>query len=181
MGATGQPTGFFTANRRALRFLLLLGLIFGVSYFILEITPGVRLGVIKRFTVLLAGAVAAVINLFGGGAVADGTLVKSPAFILDITLGCDGVEATSLYLAGVLAYPASWRARLIGLAAGLPSIQVINVIRLVGLYYSGIHLSSAAEVIRVYVAQTVVILFATAILIIWLDRVAVRAGSSQLA
>lgn len=178
MGTTGQPTGFFSANRSALRFLLSFGLIFGGGYFILAITPGVRLGLIKPFTFLLAKAVLAVINLFGAGAVADGALVKSPAFILDIAMGCDGVEAMSLYLAGVLAFPTSWKARLVGLAAGLPAIQVINVLRLVGLYYAGIHLPSAAEVMHVYVAQTVVILFATAILIAWLDRVAVRAGNS---
>lgn len=174
MDTTRQIAAFLGANRHALRFLLLFALIFGVCYFILAITPGVRLGVIKPFTTLLAGAVAAIVNLFGAEAVADGTMVKSPEFILDIAMGCDGVEASSLYLAGVLAYPTAWKAKLIGLALGVPLIQVINLGRLVGLYYAGIHMPSAAEVMHVYVAQTVVILFSTAILVFWLARVAIR-------
>jgi exosortase/archaeosortase family protein len=93
-------------------------------------------------------------------------------------MGCDGVEAASLYLAGVLAFPTTWKARLIGLAVGVPLIQVINLGRLVGLYYAGIYMPSAAETMHVYVAQTVVILFSTAILVFWLARVAARPRSA---
>src|ERR1044071_2138072 len=109
---------FFVANRRALRFILLFGLVFGVSYFIFGIVPGVRLGLIKPYTYFLAKAVSFTINLFGAASSVDGTQVSSPRFSINIAMGCDGVEASSLFLAGVLAFPTSWRARLIGLAGG---------------------------------------------------------------
>ena len=56
-----------TVNRRAVQYILLFGLIFGVSYFLIGIAPGVRMGILKPYTGLLAGAVAAIVNLFGGG------------------------------------------------------------------------------------------------------------------
>jgi exosortase/archaeosortase family protein len=73
-----------------------------------------------------------------------------------------------------MAFPASWRARLIGLAFGVPLIQTINLTRLVALSYVGMNLPSVADQIHDYVAQTIVILLSTAILIFWLERFGVR-------
>lgn len=167
-----QLKTFFTVNQKVLRFLFLFAAIFGICYFLFGIAQGVRLGVIKPYTVVLAKVVAAIINLFGAQAIASDALVLSPKFTLNIAMGCDGVEATCLFFAGVLAYPTHWRARLTGFALGLPLIQVINVGRLVGLYYAGIYLPSIVEEMHVYVAQTIVILLSTAILIYWLERFA---------
>jgi exosortase H (IPTLxxWG-CTERM-specific) len=154
--------------------LVPFALIFGFCYLIFGVAPGVRLGVIKPYTVFLAKAVAAIVNLFGAGVVTDGTTLSSSDFSMEIAMGCDGVEASCLYVAGVLAYPTTWRAKLIGLGLGVPLIHVINLGRLVGLYYAGVYLPSVVEELHVYVAQTLVILFSTAILIFWLDRFAAR-------
>ena len=170
----GRVTNFFTANRKQLRFQALFVLIFAACYLSFGVLPRVRLGVINPYTEFLAKAVAAIINVFGAGAVANGALVYSPRYSMDIAMGCDGVEASCLYLAGVLAFPSSWRARLIGLAFGVPLIQAINLTRLVGLYYVGMYLPSVADQIHDYVAQTIVILLSTAILIFWLERFGVR-------
>lgn len=174
MSSSVRAAGFFRANRKAIRFLVLFAVIFGAFYFVLGIAPGVRLGLIRPYTAFLARLVAAIISLFGGHATTLDTMVRSPEFVLDIGMGCDGIEACGLYLAGVLAFPTSWRARLLGLVIGVPLIQVINLGRLVGLYYAGVHLPSVVDEMHVYVAQTIVILLSTIILIIWLDRIAVR-------
>jgi exosortase H (IPTLxxWG-CTERM-specific) len=172
MQATEKVAAFFSANRKALRFLTLFAVIFGVCYFFFGISPGVRQAFIKPYTEWLARAVSAVINLFGAGATVDGTLVSSERFSINIAMGCDGVEASSLFLAGVMAFPTSWRAKFIGLAIGIPLIHAINLARLVGLYYAGVYLPSIVEEVHVYVAQTIVILLSTAILIFWLERFA---------
>ena len=165
---------FFKANRKPLRFLALFALIFAVCYLLFGVIPRVRLGVINPYTEVLADTVAGIINLFGAGAGASGAKVYSSRYTMDIAMGCDGVEASCLYLAGVLAFPTSWRARLIGLSFGVPLIQVINLTRLVGLYYVGMYFPSVASEIHDYVAQTIVILLSTAILVFWLERFGVR-------
>lgn len=174
MQASRSVILFLSANRKALRFLALFGLIFGILYFIFGIAPGVRAGLIKPYTELLAKAVAAVVNIFGEGASVRGTLVESQRFSIQIAMGCDGVEASSLFIAGVLAFPASWRAKLIGLSAGIPLIHAINLARLVGLFYAGVFLPSMIEEVHVYIAQTIVILLSTALLIFWLERFAIE-------
>src|SRR5688500_5381060 len=110
---------FLSANRPALRFLILFGLIFGLCYFVFGIAPGVRLGLIKPYTELLARAVAAILGFFGEVATTNGATVQTDRFALNIAMGCDGVEAVSLFLAGVLAFPTTWRAKLIGLGFGI--------------------------------------------------------------
>ncbi|HSB09824.1 MAG TPA: exosortase H [Blastocatellia bacterium] len=174
MQSTQHILTFLDANRKALRFLALFALIFGGLYLVFGVAPGIRIGVIKPYTELLARAVAAIINLFGAGATVQHTQVISPRFSLDISMGCDGVEASCLFLAGVLAFPTSWRARLIGFATGVPIIHGINLARLVGLYYAGVYFPEVVEELHVYVAQTLVILLSTALLIIWLERFAVQ-------
>lgn len=174
MPAIEQTLNFLSANQKALRFLGLFAVIFGASYFVFGIAPGVRNHLIKPYTEWLAVAVAAILNGLGEGASVIGQMVISRRFSLTIAMGCDGVEASSLFMAGVLAYPASRRAKLVGLLAGLPLIHLINLLRLVGLFYAGVYLPSVVEEIHVYIAQAIVILLSTAILIFWLERFAVR-------
>lgn len=170
-----QPAlNFLSANQKALRFLTLFAAIFGISYFVFGIAPGVRNHLIKPYTEWLAVAIATILNWFGEGASVVGQMVISPRFSMTIAMGCDGVEASSLFMAGVLAYPASRRAKLIGLLAGMPLIHLINLLRLVGLFYAGVYLPSVVEEVHVYIAQTIVILLSTAVLIFWLERFAVR-------
>jgi exosortase H (IPTLxxWG-CTERM-specific) len=174
MQAQKQVIAFLITNSRALRFLALFILGFGVCYFLLALAPGVRLGVIKPFTAFLAKGVAATINLFGASAWPDGTTVRSPRYSINIAMGCDGVEASSLFLSCVAAFPTTWRAKLIGAAIGIPAIQWINLARLVALYYAGVYLPSIVEGLHVYVGQTIVILLSTGLFIFWLERFAVE-------
>jgi len=167
-----RATTLLILNRKALRFLLLFGLIFGTSYFFVGLAPGVRLGIIKPFTAFLASAVTAIINSFGARAWAEGTIVRSSSYSINIAMGCDGIEASSLFLACVLAFPTSLRAKLTGLGIGIPVIQVINLARLVALYYAGVYLPSIVEGLHVYVAQTIVIFLTTGLFILWLERFA---------
>ncbi|HEY7910777.1 MAG TPA: exosortase H [Blastocatellia bacterium] len=176
MRTAGRVYSFVNANSKALKFLALFAAIFAITYFIFGIAPGVRRGLVQPYTVFLADAVAAVLNLFGEGARTDGATVISSRFSISIAMGCDGVEPMCLFMAGVLAYPASWRARLVGLALGVPVIHLINLARLIMLYYAGVMMPSVIDEIHVYVAQTIVILLSTAILIFWLDRFAVKPG-----
>jgi exosortase H (IPTLxxWG-CTERM-specific) len=171
---SGRLTNFLAVNRKQLQFQALFLLIFAACYLLFGVLPRSRFGVINPYTEFLAKAVAAVINLFGTGAVGNGALVYSPRYSMDIAMGCDGVEASCLYVAGVLAFPTSWRARLIGFAFGVPLIQAINLARLVGLYYIGMDLPSLADRIHDYVAQSIVILLSTAILVFWLGRFGIR-------
>lgn len=51
-------------------------------------------------------------------------------FTPSIIPSCGAIEVFAIYLAAVLAFPATWRARLLGAAGGLALLYLINVLRL---------------------------------------------------
>jgi len=53
-----------------------------------------------------------------------------PALPIDVTLACSGADALALCAGTILAYPARWRTRLGGAAAGVALILALNTIRI---------------------------------------------------
>jgi exosortase/archaeosortase family protein len=76
----------------------------------------------------------------GGQAFAQGDDIIIKNLIMTINHECTGVFVCILFASFVLAYPASWRARAVGLAIGVPLFFVVNVIRL----------ATLARVVEVY-------------------------------
>lgn len=165
---------FFRTHAKVLRFLSLFVLLFGLCYFLFNIVIERWFEIFRPFLAFQAKAVVSIVNLWGAGAWVESEMVNSPRFSMRIARGCDGIEALSFFLAAVLAFPASGRAKLIGIASGIPLIQVVNLARLILLYYAGVRFPALFEGIHIYVGQALVILFSTGIFIFWLERFAVE-------
>ena len=110
-----------------------------VSLFTLEMLVPVQEHVIAPFTSMLARLSAAIILPFDGAAVAYGRVLqfKDTGFAVSIEAGCNGIEATIVLVAAVVAYPASWRARLLAISLGFLAIQAMNLARIISLFYLG--------------------------------------------
>jgi len=95
--------------------------------------------VITPFTSLLAHLSAVLILPFDNSVVAYGKILqfKDSGFAVSIEAGCNGVEATIVLIAAIGAFPASWRARLTAIGLGFLAIQVINIVRIISLFYLG--------------------------------------------
>ena len=115
-------------------FILLL-----VALFTLEMLVPVQEHVILPFTELLARLSAAIILPFDDSAIAYGKILqfKDTGFAVSIEAGCNGVEATVVLIAAVVAFPANWRARLLAIGLGFIAIQVMNLARIISLFYLG--------------------------------------------
>jgi exosortase/archaeosortase family protein len=83
-----------------------------------------------------AAVAGALVWLFDHDARVSGNLI-SGRFSLSIILDCAAVDAQALFAATVLAFPAAPRPKLIGLAVGLAAITVVNLLRIVILYFVG--------------------------------------------
>src|SRR5262249_56709982 len=79
--------------------------------------------------------------------------------------GCNGVEATIVLVAAMLAFPAPWKHKLVGLAAGIVAVQGLNVIRVISLFYLGQWNRDVFEWAHLYVWQALIMLD---VLIVWL-------------
>jgi len=79
----------------------------------------------------------AVLHLFGEATQISNITIRSSRFAITVRRGCDAIEPAWFFCAAVLAFPASWKARILGALAGSLLLQGLNVIRIVSLYYLG--------------------------------------------
>lgn len=157
--------------RRELAFLILFVLILGTSFALIAWNP-VNDHVIEPFTGAIARAGGAALNLIGQQTTMQGTIIRSPRFAVNIRNGCNGVEAMLIYFAAVLAFPATWKSRLLGVAFGFVAIQLVNLIRVVALFLTGVYLPKLFDSSHTVIWQSVVILSGVLLWILWAHRFA---------
>lgn len=121
-------------KRFVITFLVVL-----VALFSLEMLNPVQEHVIVPFTALLAKISAALIAPFDDTVIAFGKVLqfRDSGFAVSIEAGCNGVEATIVLVAAVVAYPASWKARIAAILFGFLAIQTLNIVRIISLFYLG--------------------------------------------
>jgi exosortase H (IPTLxxWG-CTERM-specific) len=153
------------AGRFVTRYVAVLAVGFGL----MALTP-VNEHFINPYTTFVAHEARVVLNLLGEGATVNGQILSSPRFAVAIYNGCNGLEAMLIFVCGVLAFPAPWKRRLVGLALGFLAIQVINIIRVVSLFYIGIHVPSWFSISHVFIWQTLIILAGVVLWLVWVYR-----------
>lgn len=127
---------------------------------------------IDPLTTVVASAAAWTFKLAGQNAVAYGQTVSVNGTTLSIAVGCNGTEALALYLAAVLALPARWNRRLLGIAIGVIGIFIINHIRVVGLFLVAMLRPEFLPQAHHYAGQTFVIVLGMALWLFWAEKYA---------
>ena len=121
-----------------------------------------------------AGVASGVLRLLGHDTAVLGNVVGSSRFGIAVVTACTGLFATTLFLVAVLVFPASWGAKALGGAIGIGGIAVVNVIRLVSLYFVGVHWPAVLDVVHQLVWQSLLIVFAISLWLVWAGRIAGR-------
>jgi exosortase H (IPTLxxWG-CTERM-specific) len=169
------PEGpFWQRYRRELTFLVLFVVLLGGGFTLISLN-WVNDHVVEPFTAGIASASGAVLDLLGQHVIQSGTILRSPKFAVNIRNGCNGVEAMLIFLAAVLAFPASWKSRLAGLALGILAIQIVNLIRVVALFLTGVYFPRIFDTSHTVIWQTIVILVGVLLWIFWANRFATPA------
>ncbi|SDW62522.1 exosortase H, IPTLxxWG-CTERM-specific [Thiocapsa roseopersicina] len=159
-----------------LRFVLLFVLIVTVLL-IAELTPPVQAAFVLPFTALIADISAWVMQTFDDQVRAQGKVIwdQASGFAVSIEAGCNGVEAGIVLVAAMLAFPASWRERAIGIGVGLFTVQALNLVRIVSLFYLGQWNKNFFEWAHLYVWQALIMLDVLLVFLIWLRWISKRA------
>src|SRR4249920_2542569 len=149
-----------------IRFFVLF-LVVQAGLFGAELTPWAQRYFVEPWTNQLAAISAGLVTLADPGVAATGKVMRSTqnGFAVSIEAGCNGVEATIVLLAAVLAFPAPWKNKLVGLAAGIVAVQGLNIIRVISLFYLGQWDYRIFEWAHLYVWQALIMLD---VLIVWL-------------
>lgn len=146
-------------------FILLLIVLFTV-----EILQPVQQAVIIPWTGLLAKISAWLMQLFDSDVRSGGVIIQSirTGFGVEIVAGCNGVEATLILLAAILAFPASARHKLIGFAIGFLAIQGLNLVRIISLFYIGQWDREMFDWAHLYIWQALIMLDAMIVWLVWI-------------
>lgn len=152
-----------------LRFLTLF-LVIVVALFAAELTPPAQHALVVPWTEVVARLSAALITPFDSHVLAYGRVLQSTAdgFAVSIEAGCNGVEACLLLVAAMLAFPAPWLRKLLGIAGGVLAVQLLNLVRVVSLFYLGQWNRAAFEWAHLYVWQTLIMVDVLVVWLIWL-------------
>lgn len=166
----------FVNGRPMLRFVVLVCVMMG-AYFGVMSTGVCRDTLFPAYLRVNADLSAWVLRVLGHDAEAAGVSVISPQYSLSIARGCDAIDPSALFAAGVLALQVPLRAKVPGLVLGTLSLLTINLVRIVSLFFVGIHFPKAFHVMHVDVWQPAFIVLAIgfwAVWAIWATRPVVR-------
>jgi len=126
---------------------------------------------VESYTQIVAHAAHAGLKLADSHTTLAGTTIYSGTMAVDIVRSCSGLELIALYVAGVVAYPATWRQRLLGLAGGVCLIFIANVARIVVLFLIGTHFRSEFDEVHYVHAQALLLTLTAIAFFVWVQGV----------
>jgi exosortase H (IPTLxxWG-CTERM-specific) len=151
--------------------------------FAAELTPPVQSALVLPWTEALARVSAGLVTLFDPRVAAAGKVLQSTTsgFAVSIEAGCNGIEAAIILIAAMLAFPAPWKQRLIGILAGLTAVQALNVARVVSLFYIGQWNLRVFEWAHLYVWQALIMLDVLVVWLVWIRTLPPQAARGAAA
>lgn len=114
-----------------------------------------------NFTASLSGLI---LSIFETGVnTAQGT-ISGPGCAVTLKFGCEGTEPLVIFVAAVLAFPTKWKLKILGAVIGAAFLYILNIIRIVGLYFIQ---KSAAQDFEIYHVVVFPMIFIFLSIILW--------------
>ena len=165
---------FFPQTSR--RFLIVFSVLVALVYCLLS-TRVVGEFLLPRYVDKITPLCAAGLRLLGENVAAETNHLKGDNFSIEVKYGCDGLEAISLFLATVVAFPVPIRRRMTGAIVGSIFLFVLNLVRIVTLYLAGRHAPGVFNVLHVDVWPVLYIMCSVAAWVLWANHATRRDGS----
>lgn len=121
--------------------------------------------------VALAAATEWILTGLGLEVARDGAVLVHPeGFAYRITYVCSGFRPAVIIVAVLLALPMAWHVRLAGIVAGVAGVEVVNLLRLAHLYWTGVFDPASFEMAHRLGWNVVAIAMVAAYLLPWIRR-----------
>ncbi|MEA3523775.1 MAG: archaeosortase/exosortase family protein [Campylobacterota bacterium] len=111
------------------------------------------------------------IELIGIDVRVEGAYLHLASAVMEVKFGCNGLEAILLLLAAILAYPASMKAKLLGIILGSTFLQFFNIIRIAMLAWVLEYHPVVFPIMHEYITQSIMIAIAFVIFLVYLQNV----------
>lgn len=158
-------------------FILVLLVLFG-----LEMLEPVHVRIVEPFTGFIATVSAWLITPFDDSVIAYGRVLRdaNTGFAVSIEAGCNGVEASIVLIAAVLAFPATWIQRVQAITLGFLAIQLANLLRIISLFYLGQWDIEIFNWVHLYLWPVLIMLDVLVVFILYLRYISKPADQVEL-
>jgi len=158
---------FLRSNAMVIRFLVLFVVFLLIGYILYKVFYTHVYPFLVGTLHIEVGA--HIINIISSGekVVAQGVNIVSGTSTMQIAKGCEGIDGIILITAAILAFPAGIRKKCIGVVIGILFIYVLNIVRIVGLWFTLKYEPAFFDIMHFYVGQTYIIFFSVLFFIWW--------------
>jgi len=160
-GGGTQPT-FAGFAVRLLAYLFATSLLFSLAGLHLYLVP---------VQSAIASVVTAGANLLGGDVRVYGPIIDVTRIKLEVNHECTAVFVLLVYAAFVLAYPAPWKSRLLGIVVGAVVLTAVNISRLIALTLIAQSRPELFNYLHEYFFQGVFIALLAVLASLWTEQV----------
>ena len=111
------------------------------------------------------------LNAMGGSTSVSGTILVSDSFAVNVVAECTAVGPLVLFFGAIVAFPASLKAKGIGAAIGLVVLTLVNLVRIMSLFWIGSSYPEYLDMAHLLVWQSASILLAIVMWLVWVEGV----------
>jgi exosortase H (IPTLxxWG-CTERM-specific) len=151
-------------NRTLLTFGALFVFFCTAFYAITRLTPS-TFTPLNNYTTTTLGFL---LQLLGMHPTVEGALLSAGGFSVKIIDECSALFVFILFSSFVLAYPTTFKNKAIGLIFGIPSLFVVNTLRLTVVFLAGLWRPDLFEYVHAYLWQTIMIILVFISCLAWL-------------
>lgn len=145
-------------------FMLLMSLFYGFIH-----SPESKGTIFHHHLRFIASVSGGILDLLGHDVTVDDTFIETPEIGFQIVRGCDGIEPTAAFISAVIASPISFWPKIPGILIGTISLLVINLGRIVSLYYVGVYYPAQLEFVHEILWQAGFVILAIIFWAVWVQ------------
>jgi len=127
----------------------------------------------KFYKSVLARGSSSIVSFFDSNAIAQGIVLRDQesGFAVSIQPGCNGIEAAIVLIAALVTFPSSLKQKILGIAIGFVAIQLLNMVRIISLFYLGQWNKTAFDWAHSYIWQALIMLDVLIVFILWIRMI----------
>lgn len=156
-------------NRLMVQFIALM-----LCFYVIWIMPFFQDTIVANVAKGYASISAFSLNVFGNSVQAIDDVLSSSQFTMSIKNGCDAIEAIAILLCAMIIYPTSYKNKMVGLVLGSLLLIILNIIRIISLFFVGIYVPSIFDVMHISVWQIIFIIVPMLIVMQWLNWIQLK-------
>ena len=111
-----------------------------------------------------------ILNLFGASTVVDGVAVSGDKFSFQVSAECTSTIFTAIFVSAVAAWPSTAKEKLRGIAIVVPFLFLINLVRIVSLFYIGSAFPKFLNLAHFFLWQIFLILLTIGLWLLWAEK-----------